>query len=63
MKPLLLIVSTDQLPSGNLQVVLERPRLEAMGRPFGVCYEKGPLLLGPFFFRLRRRSNRSPSEF
>jgi hypothetical protein len=34
-----------------------------MGRPFGVCYEKGPLLLGPFFFRLQRRSNRSPSEF
>ena len=44
-------------------IVLKRPRLEAMGRPFGVCYEKGPLLLGPFVFRLRRRSNRSPSEF
>jgi hypothetical protein len=34
-----------------------------MGRPFDVCYEKGPLLLGPFVFRLQRRSNRSPSEF
>ena len=45
------------------KVVLKRPRLETMGRPFSVCYEKGPLLLGPFFFRLQRRSNRSPSEF